>query len=312
MADGPFALALDIGGTKLAAAAVRGDGTLAARHEVPNPQGDAESVWAAVTDVLDAVVAPTGLDRCVGVGVGTAGPIERATRTVSPVNIAGWRGFPLGARLADRFAGIDVRIAGDCVCMAVGEHWLGAARGCDDFVGVVVSTGVGGALVLGGRPHVGPSGNAGHLGHMTVDVHGERCVCGGTGCVEAIASGPSLLRWAIARGYAGNATVPAAAAAARAGDAAAGAAFDRAGTAVGVALATLATVCDVRLAVVGGGVAQAGEVLLAPIRAAVRRFATLDYTAGFEVRGAALGGDAGLVGAAALVLDPARYGTAVV
>jgi glucokinase len=196
-------------------------------------------------------------------------------------------------------------MAGDAVCTAVGEHWRGAGRGCADMVGMVVSTGVGGGLVLGGRPHVGPSGNAGHIGHISVDLTGPVCACGGVGCVEAIASGRSIAAWAVAQGWSGEQTAAAVAAAARTGDPIALAAFERAGLAIGSMLAGLATVCDVRTAVIGGGVANAGEVLFAPIRAGLERYAALAYTGGFEIRPAALGGDAGLVGSAALVLEPA-------
>ena len=168
------------------------------------------------------------------------------------------------------------------------------------MVGMVVSTGVGGGLILGGRPFVGPSGNAGHIGHISVDLSGPLCVCGGVGCVEAIASGRSLAAWAVDRGYRGEQTAIAVADAARAGDAVAIAAFDRSGHAIGSMLAGVATVLDVHVAVIGGGVANAGELLLAPIRAAIDRFAGLGYARPFEVRPAALGGDAGLVGAAAL------------
>lgn len=305
------AVAVDIGGTKIAVALVDPDGTVVRRHTVPTPAHDGEAAWRAVDGALDALLAGVDVTACAGVGVGTAGPVDRSSRTASPVNIDGWRRFPLGERFDARFGPRRVRIANDAVCMAVGEHWRGAGRGCDDMVGVVVSTGVGGGLILGGRPHVGPSGNAGHLGHATVDLDGEPCVCGGTGCVEAIASGPSLLRWALAHGFTGEPTVPAVAAAAAAGDPVAAAAFARAGRAVGGAFAWLAATVDVRVAVVGGGVANAGEVLLAPVRAAVDRYAALGFTRGFEVRRAALGGDAGLVGAAALVHEPARYGDAV-
>lgn len=306
--DTPFALVLDVGGTKLAAACVTGDGSVHHRAQVPTPSGDAEAVWAGVERALRAVLDQVPLDACVGVGIGTAGPIDLAAGTVSPVNIPGWRGFPIVERVQTVVGALPVRLAGDAVCVALGEHWRGAGQGCDDMVGMVVSTGVGGGLVLRGRPHVGPSGNAGHIGHISVDLAGPPCACGGVGCVEAIASGRSLAAWAVSHGYTGEPTAAAVAAAARAGDPIANAAYVRAGTAIGSMLAGLATVCDVRLAVIGGGVANAGELLLAPIREGFGRYAGLGYAGGFEFRLATLGGDAGLVGAAALVLDPALGG----
>ena len=299
--DRPWALAIDIGGTKLAVARVGIDGEVADRHQVPTPAGDADTVWAALRGAIATVVAH-GLAGCVGVGVGTAGPIDLTDGTVSPVNIHGWRRFPIVERVHDSVPGLPVHLVGDGVAIALGERWRGAGQGCDDMVGMVVSTGVGGGLVLRGRPHVGPSGNAGHIGHISVDLEGPPCACGGTGCVEAIASGRSIAAWAIEQGFTGGTDAAAVAAAAAAGDLVALAAFDRAGRAIGSMLAGLATVCDVRVAVIGGGVANAGEVLFAPIRSWYDRYAALGYAGGFELRRAQLGGDAGLVGAASLLL----------
>ncbi len=304
MSDQRFALAIDVGGTKIAGAAVRADGTVHHRAQVPTPSGDAETVFAAVAEVVGAVTAHVEPTACAGLGIGTAGPIDLVAGTVSPVNIHGWREFPIVSRIAALVPTLDVHLAGDAVCVAIGEHWRGAGRGCDDMVGMVVSTGVGGGIILGGRPHVGPSGNAGHLGHVSVDLDGPICACGGVGCVEAIASGRSIAAWAVANGFCGEQTAEAVAAAAGGGDPTAVAAFDRAGRAIGSMLAGVATSLDVHVAVIGGGVANAGELLFAPIRRSIGRYAGLGYARPFELRRAALGGDAGLVGAAALVLAP--------
>jgi len=297
-----FAIALDIGGTKIAAAAVWPDGSVRHRAQVATPEGSGDTVWTAAAGVIGAVLHDVDIAECAGVGVATAGPIDLVAGTVSPVNIPGWRGFPIVDHLRATVPGCDVWIAGDAVCMAVGEHWRGAGQGCDDMVGIVVSTGVGGGLIIGGRPLVGPSGNAGHLGHISVDLDGPPCACGGVGCVEAIASGRSIAAWAVLNGFGGEQTAIAVAEAARAGDTVAIAAFDRAGRAIGSMLAGTATVLDVHVAVIGGGVANAGELLLAPIRRSIERYAGLAYARSFELRRAALGADAGLVGAAALVL----------
>ncbi|CAB4543494.1 MAG: ROK family protein [Actinobacteria bacterium] len=302
---GRTVVAVDIGGTKLAAALVDDHGRVHGRVQVPTPAADGETVWGAVEGLVREVLATTD-GSCVGVAVGTAGPIDAVAGTVSPVNIHGWREFPLVDRLRVLAPGLDVHLAGDAVCVAVAEHWIGAGRGADDMVGMVVSTGVGGGLVLGGRSYVGPSGNAGHIGHISVDLEGPRCACGGIGCVEAIASGRSIAAWAVEHGFTGEATAAAVAVAASQGDPVALAAFDRAGRAIGSLVAGLATVCDIRVAVVGGGVANAGELLFAPIRTWLDRYTGLAYARGVEVRPAALGGDAGLVGAAAMLLHRDR------
>ncbi|MGQ0839577.1 ROK family protein [Actinokineospora sp.] len=163
--------------------------------------------------------------------------------------------------------------------------------------------GGGGGLVLAGRGYGGRTGNAGHIGHVVADADGDPCVCGGRGCVETVASGPNMVRWARSRGWQAPEHADAAqlAAAAMAGDEIAKAAFERGGRAVGRAIVGVAAVTDLDLAVVGGGVANAGELLFAPIRAAVAEHARLSYVGDLRVVPAALGKDAGVVGAAALV-----------
>ena len=163
--------------------------------------------------------------------------------------------------------GPEVRLAGDGICATIGEHWVGAGRGSRHMLGVVVSTGVGGGLILDGRLHHGRTANAGHIGHMVVDVNGEPCPCGSAGCVESLASGPAMVRWARANGWPGPAdTARDLVAAARDGDPVAGAAVDRAARALAAAFVSIAAACDLDRVVVGGGVARAGELLFAPIR----------------------------------------------
>ncbi len=291
-------LGVDVGGTKVAVGLVDRDGALQWRRQEPTGGGDADEVFAVVRDLVsDLPSAPEA------VGVGCAGPVDLRSGTVSPVNIPGWRGFPLRDRVAELFPGLRVDLAGDGPCMAVGEHWVGAGRGVDAVLGLVVSTGVGGGLVLDGRCFGGRTGNAGHIGHFPIEDDGAPCPCGGRGCVETVASGPNLVRWARKQGWRAPDHADAAhlAAAAGQGDEVALAAFTRAGRAIGQAILTVAVVVDLDLAVVGGGVAQAGDLLFAPIRAAILDHAGLSYVRDLRVVPAHLGRDAGIVGAAALV-----------
>ena len=184
--------------------------------------------------------------------------------------------------------------------MALGEHWLGAGQGATFMLGMVVSTGIGGGLVLDGAPYSGRTGNAGHIGHVVVDQHGPPCNCGGRGCVEAIASGPHLVSWAREQGWNGT-DAKSLADAAAAGDGVALQAFRRGADAIAAMIASVAAVCDLDLVVIGGGVANAGPVLFDPLHAALRNYAALDFISGLQVVPAALGGEAGLVGAAALL-----------
>src|SRR5262245_7630184 len=188
-------LALDVGGTKLAAAVVAADGSIPVRAEVGTPHSpDPGVVVAAVRRLVDSVLADASArgvaSRLVGLGIGSAGPVDPVAGTVSPVNIPAWRGFPLVEALRAVLPGRPAVLAGDGNCMALGEYWRGLPStgngGAGDsraLLGMVVSTGVGGGLVLDGKVYLGGTGNAGHVGHVVVDLDGEPCGCGSRGCV---------------------------------------------------------------------------------------------------------------------------------
>jgi len=312
-ADG-CVLAVDVGGTKLAAALVGPHGEILRSVRTPTPVGVGptalfELVLALLRDV-------SGYTPVCGIGVGCGGPMVWPAGLVSPLNIPDWRDFPLRAALAEYYPGVPVRLQNDAVCVAVAEHWAGAGVGSHHVLGMVVSTGVGGGLVLDGRLVVGSTGNAGHVGHVVVDPSGPLCACGGYGCLEALASGPALVLWASGQGWQ-PVLQPGEIADARrlAVDAEAGvpvavAAFARAGWALGVGIASAVALTDVDIVAVGGGVTQVGPMLFDPLAAAYARHAGLGFARRPRVVPAALGQDAGLVGAAALVLAGDRYWTA--
>ncbi|MEB8342299.1 ROK family protein [Streptomyces endophyticus] len=299
--------ALDIGGTKIAGALVDDRGRLLLRAQRPTlAQEDGETVMGAVEEVLGELTASAPWPRVRAVGIGSAGPVDRSRGTVSPVNVPGWRGFPLVDRVRAVTGELPVELIGDGVAITAAEHWQGAAQGHDNALGMVVSTGVGGGLILGGELHPGPTGNAGHIGHISVDLDGDPCPCGARGCVERIASGPNIARRALAEGWRpgadGDATAAAVARAARAGDPVAIASFERAAQALAAGIAATATLVEIDIAVIGGGVAKAGDVLFTPLRRALRDYATLSFVQGLTVAPASMGTDAGLVGAAAAAL----------
>lgn len=333
-------LAIDIGGTKMAVGVATDTGDLVAHDEIATPPGgSAETLWHALRDAATAIVAETSPPTPVqAVGVGCGGPMRWPSGEVSPLNIPGWRGFPLRERLRQQWPGVPVAVHNDAIAFALGEARSGAARGWRNVLGVVVSTGVGGGLILDGAPRSGPSGNAGHIGHLVVDPQGPPCGCGGHGCVEAIARGPAVVEWALRQGWqppapkephtgsdrraatdpaateplaAAPATDPPAAdrmptgrelaAAATAGDVVARAAFARAGRAVGLGIVGAAALLDLDVVVVGGGMAAAGDLLFGPMRAAIAEHARLAFTSRLVVLPSELGRQAGLVGAAALV-----------
>ena len=299
--------ALDIGGTKIAGALVDEQGRLVARAQCATPATrPAAELAAAVMAVLDELAAHPAWEELTCLGVASAGPVDTVAGTVSPVNIPGWRSFPLVelVRTHPRLPlGILPVLVGDAVAMTAAEHWLGAARGIDNALCMVVSTGVGGGLILDGKVHAGRTGNAGHIGHISVDLAGARCACGAPGCVESLASGTAIaaharaLGWTAPAGVAPNAA--AVAEAARSGDDRALAAYGRAARALAAGIAATAALVELERVVIGGGVAQAGDVLFVPLRRCMDDYAVLDFTRGISIVPTGLAQDAGLIGAAA-------------
>lgn len=273
-------LAVDIGGTKVAAGLVDSDGRLIQRAVRPTPTGaDANAVLAAVLEVIGEV----RMGDEVACGVGGGGPMTLGGELVSPLNIPAWRDFPLRARLAEALA-VPVHVDNDAKALALGEGWVGAARGVRSFIAMVVSTGVGGGIVLDGGLLDGNAGNAGHIGHVIVEPEGRVCVCGARGCLEAEASGTAI--------------------AARTGRPAVEAPIaerQRAGRLVGRAVASVANLLDLRLAVVAGSVALGyGDALFDAAQSELDRSARLDFSAGARIVPAGLGDEGPLVGAAAV------------
>jgi glucokinase len=296
-------LAIDVGGTKLAAALVGPGGEVRRTAMRPTPQGgDADTVWAALTAALTELGATEDVATA---GIGSAGPVDAAAGTVSPVNIPAWRDFPIVERLAGRLSGIPVTLCGDAVAVAAGEYLYGAGRGARSLIGMVVSTGVGGGLVLDGRVYAGATGNAGHIGHTVVDLNGEPCRCGSRGCVETIASGTAMVRWALDQGWVCDAPSGAALAAdARAGATVAIAAYERAGNALAAGISSAVALCELDRVVIGGGVARSWDLLMPAVAKGLGVYAGLEFVRRAEIVPAALGDSAGLVGTAALARSP--------
>lgn len=298
------ALAIDVGGTKVAVAIVAADGTVHAERRIATQQPDGQRLFVAILSEARATLAsaPDGLVM-VGCGVGCGGPMRWPEGVVSPLYIPQWRGFPLRARLEDAL-GLRSVVDNDAKAMALGEWWRGAGRGTDDMLGMVVSTGVGGGLIVDGRLLDGGRGEAGHIGHVVVAEGGPRCDCGATGCLAAYASGTAIARRYRERVPARvGATAADVAAAARDGDGIAQDIFAAAARALGRAIVSATALCDLDLAVLGGSVAlNAWDLLEAELAAEVRSHARLPFEQSLRVARAELGQQAGLVGAGALVL----------
>jgi glucokinase len=275
-------VALDIGGTKLAAGLVDERGRISGAQRVAT---DGQDPWPGVSQLALATVGAAHAAGTVpaAIGVGCGGPMSPGGEAVSPLNIPGWRGFPLRAQLS-RLTGLPVFIDNDAKALALAEGWLGAAAGVRDFIAMVVSTGVGGGIVVDGRLLDGEQGNAGHIGHVVVEPDGRPCTCGSRGCLEAEASGTAI-----------------AAVTGRPPSEAPAELRERTGTLVGRAVATAAVLLDLRLAVVGGSVALGfGEPFFRAAQAELDRVARIEYAAGARVVPAGLAGAGPLVGAAAV------------
>jgi len=277
-------LAVDVGGTKLAAGAVDVGGRLLVRAQAPTA-GDGEGLFATLTGLVDHVrhhdeIAGRTLVAC---GVGSGGPMTRGGEAVSPLNIAAWRDFPLRARLA-ALTGLATFVDNDAKALALGEGWVGAAAGSSNFLAMVVSTGVGGGIVLDGQLLDGADGNAGHIGHLVVEPEGRACACGSRGCLEAEASGTAI------RAITGQPAVDASPEV-----------VARTGRLVGRAIAGVAVLLDLPLAVIAGSVALGfGEPFFAAAQREIDERACLSYARGTRVVPAGLGDAGPLIGAGAV------------
>ena len=190
--SGDVVVAVDISGSTLDVGLVTMQGELIDRDGVEvDHHLQADALFASLRAVIDAQVERARSHhrlRPAAVGVGSSGPVTRDVEAVSPVNISAWRNFPLRERLAMATT-LPVFGDTDAKALALAEGWLGAAQGRDSFLAIVVSTGVAGGIVVNGQLLEGAEGNAGHVGHITVEPNGRRCACGARGCLEAEASG---------------------------------------------------------------------------------------------------------------------------
>ncbi len=294
MTDAARVVGVDIGGTKIAAAAVAADGTVLARLAAPTPRG-APALLDAVAELVGRLPVP---GPPAAVGVGAPGVVDTATGTVVSATavVPGWAGTAVGDELRRRL-GCVVVVDNDVRMMAAGEARLGAGRGFDDVLFVSIGTGVGGALTRGGRIAHGPHFTGGEIGHLLVPAAGPvACGCGRRDHLEAAVSGPAVAA-DYARRTGERLTAVEVAARFRAGDADAAAAIGQAGALAGRALAGLVSAVDVSAVGVGGGVAQIGGAFLEPLAAALRA-EVLPPLRDIVVGAARLGTDAPLIGAA--------------
>ncbi len=294
-------IALDIGGTKTALALVNNYYEVSETVEIPvkgNP-----SFWEDIAAAVKALRTKAG-DEFFGIGIGSAGPLHLQTGEISPVNISSWRRFPIVSHLQEITGTENVVLHGDAMALAHAEFLLGAGRGVQNMLGIVVSTGIGGGLILNGSLFTGEAGNVSYIGHHTINFDGVLCACGRRGCVETYASGPRMVAMAQERGWLMGSNFIELAESARQGDPIALQAIDEGAYALAVGIVNIIGSLDIRTVVIGGGVAQSGAIYWDRLR---EHCATQVLTTGFidavDLRPAQLARNSGLIGAALGILD---------
>jgi|YNPNPStandDraft_1061719.scaffolds.fasta_scaffold32857_1 glucokinase-like ROK family protein len=313
-----YVVGVDLGATHIIVLVANLNGDVIARREADfsvavGPDAGLNQIADAVRQCLaDAGIS---LERVLGVGMGVPGPVEYAEgRVVAPPIMPGWHGVALRDRLA-RELGVPVYVDNDANLGALSEHCHGAGRGYANLAYIKVGTGIGCGLILGGQLYRGESGSAGEIGHVTIDENGPPCKCGSYGCLESMAGGPAIALRAQQAIRAGQATSLAAiqplesitardvALAAQKGDKLAQQLFAEAGRHIGVALASLANLLNPGLIIIGGGVAQAGRLLLDPIRKTLEQRALQPVAQSTRVVQSVVGRDASALGAVDLALQ---------
>ncbi len=291
--SGEVAVVIDIGGTKMAVGLMTMQGELIDREQTPVDHDlNANALYASLDEMIQSQ-----LERARGhhqrnpvvAGIGSAGPLTPNAEEASPLNIAAWRRFPLRQRVEES-TGLPVYADLDAKALALAEGWLGAAQGKENFLAMVVSTGVGGGIVLNGQLLDGATGNAGHVGHIVVEPNGRRCACGSRGCLEAEASGPSIL--AITGRPPTEPTYEI---------------MQRTGRLVGIAVASVCNLLDLDLVVVGGSVALGfGATFFNSAQEALAEHSTLSFSRGARITPARLGDKGPLIGAGAVAVRGLR------
>lgn len=311
------AIGIDLGGTNIKAGVVAADGGVLASASLPTlahegPVAVVGRMAALAGQMKAAAPAPPA-----GVGVGSPGPLDPTTGTLyfTP-NMPGWDNFPLGGRLAE-LTGLAVKVENDANCAALAESWLGAGRGARAVILLTLGTGIGGGIILDGRLVNGARVTAGEVGHIGINWEGPKCGCGSRGCLEAYCGTAGILARArelldkpgtvsLLRDLAGpeyeKLTPALIGEAARKGDGPALSVFRETGRLLGVGIASLVNLFAPDVVIIGGGVAANADFLFPAVREEIRRRAMRPGNEQVKLVAAALGNEAGLVGAAKLVL----------
>lgn len=311
-------IAIDIGGTSFRVALADMQGNILARDSRPTLASEgSESGIKRIVETIRKTASNIGMGRVKGIAVATAGPIDPNNGTIlTPPSLPTWSNVPLKAILKEEFQ-IPVWIESDADMAAAGESQFGAAKGCNRTIYITVSTGIGGGIIIDGQLLRGSKISAAEIGHIVIDPDGPRCSCGGKGHLEAMASGTAIARMARERMPLDGSsillqlcdndnsilTAKTVAKAADSGDIIAREVMNEAGTNLGIAVASLIHIFDPDIVVIGGGVSNAGELILDPIRQSVAEHAMADFKDRTTIVRSELGDDSGIYGAIAFGLS---------
>ncbi len=298
-----FALGIDVGATKIAIATISEKFEVLNKREVSTTSSSANELWQSIVSAARSLL-DSEAGELLGIGIGSAGPLDITAGTISPVNIQVWRDFPIIDQAKKLAPGVSVVLHGDALALAHAEHSLGAGRGLTNMLGMVVSTGIGGGLILNGKVFPGESGNSCFIGHHSIKFDGRKCVCGRRGCLEAYASGPMMVAIAKEIGWKSEShSFIDLAEAARHGDVSAIEAIEQGTHALAVGIVNFIGTLDINHVVIGGGVAQAGEIFWGPLQKHIKNESkAIGFLKNIELKHAELERDAGVLGAALAIL----------
>jgi len=314
--------AVDLGGSKILSIIAQGDGRRLGEDRRPtDAEAGPDGVLERIVGSLQEVLAKAGLGQgdLAAVGICSPGPCDIDAGVISSApNLPGWRDVPICRSLEERL-GVPTRLENDANAAALGEHVYGAGRGCRHLIYMTVSTGIGGGLIIDGRLYRGATGVAGELGHMTIEPDGPLCGCGNRGCLEALASGTAIAARGeelVAQGGSAllvrlaqeedDLTAETVSRAADQGDIACQGIIQRAGYYLGIGLASYVNIFNPEVIIIGGGLAKAGELLLAPARAEMAARAMPEALKAVQLKMAELGDYGGVMGMVALLREGCR------
>ncbi|RSK27841.1 ROK family glucokinase [Bacillus sp. HMF5848] len=310
--ENKWLVGVDLGGTTIKMAFISEEGNILKKWEVPtdltnNGLNITRDIAAAIKDKLEEI--NESKSKLHGIGIGAPGPVDVANGLIYETVNIGWKDFPLKEKLENE-TGLPVIVDNDANIAAIGEMWKGAGNGAESLIAVTLGTGVGGGIIINGEVVHGINGAGGEIGHMVaVPEGGAQCNCGKTGCLETVASATGIVR--IAKEKLANTDADSVL---REGDITAKAIFDAAASRdavaldvidnitlhLAVALANLANAINPRAIVIGGGVSQAGDILMQPLREKVEKFLFPRTKVDLRLETATLGNDAGVIGGAYL------------